>query len=69
MFRRDREPDEATEKYRCAASPSFQDGLFLQGEGMNEVLTELITWWLETDEGEFPPENKGRHGRPDGKKG
>lgn len=32
----------------------FKTACFLQGKGMNEVLTELITWWLETDEGEFP---------------
>lgn len=47
----------------------FKTACFLQGKGMNEVLTELITWWLETDEGEFPPGDKGRHGHPGGKKG
>lgn len=35
----------------------FKTACFLQGRNMNEVLTELITYWLETDEGEFPPED------------
>ena len=34
----------------------FKTACFLQGKEMNEVLTELITRWLESDEGDFPPE-------------
>ena len=41
----------------------FKTACFLQGKGMNEVLTELITYWLETDEGEFPPAKKKMHGQ------
>lgn len=33
----------------------FKTTCFLHGKGMNEVLTELITLWLETNEGQFPP--------------
>lgn len=46
----------------------FKTACFLQGKGMNEVLTELITWWLETDEGEFPPAQTGKPASPHGKK-
>ncbi|MFP2240614.1 plasmid partition protein ParG [Pseudescherichia vulneris] len=33
----------------------FKTACFLQGKGMNEVLTELITLWLETNEGQLSP--------------
>lgn len=33
----------------------FKTACFLQGKGMNEVLTELMTWWLDSDEGDFSP--------------
>jgi hypothetical protein len=41
----------------------FKTACFLQGKGMNEVLTELITYWLETDEREFPPAERRKAGR------
>lgn len=47
----------------------FKTACFLQGKGMNEVLTELITCWLETDEGEFPPEFNGQPRHQGGEKG
>ena len=33
----------------------FKAACFLSGKGMNEVLTELMTWWLESDEGDESP--------------
>ena len=33
----------------------FKTACFLQGKGMNEVLTELMTRWLDSDEGDLPP--------------
>ena len=36
----------------------FKTACFLQDRQMNEVLTELITWWLESDEGDRPPDRK-----------
>ncbi|ENY5536626.1 plasmid partition protein ParG [Salmonella enterica] len=36
----------------------FKASCFLQGKGMNEVLTDLIAYWLETDKGGFPPERR-----------
>lgn len=32
----------------------FKTACFLQGKGMNEVLTQLITCWLQTSEAEYP---------------
>lgn len=36
----------------------FKTACFLQGKGMNEVLTELIAGWLQSDEKDFPPAAK-----------
>lgn len=47
----------------------FKMACFLQGKGMNEVLTELITWWLEMEEGEFPPEQDKNPEQSEGRKG
>ncbi|WP_270655255.1 plasmid partition protein ParG [Enterobacter bugandensis] len=35
----------------------FKVACFLQGKNMNDVLTELIAYWLETDEGQYPTED------------
>lgn len=39
------------------AAPFIQSCCFLQGRGMNEVLTELISCWLEINDGTFGPDN------------
>lgn len=39
----------------------FKAACFLQGKGMNEVLTELITRWLEADGGEFFLSGRGKN--------